>query len=428
MVNKHLPPELLRQPDFLDVKESTPSVAISKTIHSQLFCQNKEQQNHPRIKISDGLWDWNLQTNTIYFSHSWKAMLGYQDSEIGDSPIEWLHRIHPDDVEKVRAELTAHLAERTPQFKNEHRILHRDGNYRWIRSQGRVVRDSQGELYQMVGFQTDITAYKEAIAALRHSEAQFRTVAEALPLPVIIASAPQGLILYVNQSYAKTPSNSLLALSAEELMGRNAADFLYNPADQKVLQNLFAQNGYVHHYELPVKRADGRAIWIDLSIQPLSDKDQTLFLACFFDITKRKQVEAELNQALNLSNLAQEFTTEDEHNQDLPTKSRPSLTKVFSFIEANHRNPISLRDVAQAVGYSGAYLTNLVQQETGRTVLQWITEYRMAEARLLLLKTQKSVNQIAIDVGYQSTEHFIRQFKKIHNKTPNAWRNEHKIK
>jgi PAS domain S-box-containing protein len=181
MVNKHLPPDLLRQPDLLDLNESTPSVAVSKTIHSQLFCQNKEQQNHPLIKIGDGLWDWNLQTNTIYFSPSWKAMLGYQDSEIGDSPIEWLHRIHPDDVEKVRAELTAHLAERTPQFKNEHRILHRDGNYRWIRSQGRVVRDSQGELYQMVGFQTDITAYKEAIAALHHSEAQFRTVAEALP-------------------------------------------------------------------------------------------------------------------------------------------------------------------------------------------------------------------------------------------------------
>lgn len=428
MVNKHLPPELLRQPDLLDVKRSTPSVPVSKPLHSQLFCQNREQKNHPLIEIGDGLWDWNLQTNTIYFSPAWKAMLGYQDSEIGDSPIEWLHRIHPDDVEKVRTQLTAHLAKRTPQFQNEHRILHRDGSYRWIRSQGRVVRDSQGELYHMVGFQTDITAYKEAITALHHSEAQFRTVAEALPLPVIIASAPQGLILYVNQSYAKTPSNSLLALSADELMGRNAADFLDNPADQKVLQNLFSQNGYVHHYELSIKRADGIPIWIDLSIQPLSDKDQNLFLACFFDITKRKQVEAELNQALNLSNLAQQFTTEEEQNQDLPTKSRPSLTKVFSFIEANYRNPISLRDVAQAVGYSCAYLTNLVQQETGRTVLQWITEYRMVEARLLLLKTKKSVNQIAIEVGYQSTEHFIRQFKKLHNTTPNAWRNEHKIK
>lgn len=426
MVNKHLLAELLYQRDLVEVKQQTTSLALSKTVHSRLFPQNREQQNHPIIETNDGLWDWNLQTNTIYFSPSWKAMLGYQESEIGDSPIEWLHRIHPDDLEKVRAELTAHLSERTPQFKNEHRILHRDGNYRWIRSQGRVVRDSQGELYHMVGFQTDITAYKEAIAALRNSEAQFRAIAEALPLPVVIGSAPQGLILYVNQSYAKTPSNSLLALSADELIGRKAADFLYNPDDQQVLQNLFAKNGYVHHYELPVKRADGIPIWIDLSIQPLSDNDQNLFLACFFDITKRKQIETELERALELSNLAQEVTTEDKQNERLETPSRPSLTKVFRFIEANHREPISLREVAQAVGYSPAYLTNLVQQETGRTVVQWITEYRMAEARLLLLKTNQSVNQIAMAVGYQGTEHFIRQFRKLHNTTPNAWRNEHR--
>jgi PAS domain S-box-containing protein len=426
MGNKHLSAELLPQSEFFKVEPQTTSSTSPKTAHPKLSTQHKEQQNSPIIETGYRLWDWNLQTNTVYYSPSWKAMLGYQESEIGDSPIEWSHRIHPNDVEKVRAELIAHLSGHTPQFKNEHRLLHKDGTYRWIRSQARVVRDSKGELYHLVGFQTEITAYRQAVAVLPESEIQFRAIAEALPLPVIIASAPHGLILYVNQSYAKAPFNSFLALSAEELIGRKAADFLHNPADQQVLQNLFAQDGYVRHYELPVKRVDGMPIWIDLSLQPLTNNDQTLFLACFFESAKHKQIGAKLHQVMGLLSLVQEFTTKDKQNEELQTTSRPSLTKVFRFIESNYRNPISLREVAQAVGYSSAYLTNLVQQETGRTVLQWITEYRMAEARLLLLKTNQSVNHIAVAVGYQGTEHFIRQFRKLHNTTPNAWRNEHR--
>jgi PAS domain S-box-containing protein len=426
MGNKHLSAELLCQSEFFKVEPQTTSSASPEAAHPRLSTQHKEQQNLPLIETGYNLWDWNLQTNTIYFSLSWKAMLGYQESEIGDSPIEWSHRIHPDDVEKVRAELTAHLSGHTPQFKNEHRLLHKDGTYRWIRSQARVVRDSKGELCHLVGFQTEITAYRQATAPLPESEVQFRAIAEALPLPVVIASAPHGLILYVNQSYAKAPFNSFLALSADELIGRNATDFLHNPADQQVLKNLLTKDSYVRHYELPVKRADGIPIWIDLSLQPLTNNDQTLFLACFFESAKHKQIEAKLHQVMGLLSLVQEFTTKDKQSEELQTTSRPSLTKVFRFIETNYRNPISLREVAQAVGYSSAYLTNLVQQETGRTVLQWITEYRMAEARLLLLKTNQSVNQIAVAVGYQGTEHFIRQFRKLHNTTPNAWRNEHR--
>lgn len=426
MVNKHLPTELFYQPELVEVEWQTALPALPETVNSRLCPQDKEKQNPLMIEASDGLWDWNLQTNTVYFSPNWKAMLGYQESEIGDSPIEWLHRIHPDDIEKVRTKLTVHLSGHTPQFKNEHRILHKDGTYRWIRSQGRVVQDASGELYHMVGFQTDITAYRQAVAALRDQQAHYRAIAEALPFPAFIASAPTGLILHVNQSYANAPYNSLLALSSEELIGRNAADFCHKPADEKALQDVLAKDGYVRNYELQVKRADGMLIWIDLSVQPLTDNNQNFFLICFFDITKRKQMEAELQQVVGDLTLAQQYTTKEKQDSGNIAAPRPSLTSVFGFIETNYRNPISLREVAQGVGYSCAYLTNLVHQETGRTVNKWITEYRMAEARLLLLKTNQPVNQIAVEVGYQGTEHFIRQFRQLHGITPKAWRNEHR--
>ncbi len=101
----------------------------------------------------------------------------------------------------------------------------------------------------------------------------------------------------------------------------------------------------------------------------------------------------------------------------------PKLEPVFHFIESHYPQAISLRDVAQAVGYSPAYLTNLVQTMTGRTVKQWITERRMAEARALLMHSTQSVSQISEAVGYGDVCYFIRQFRQLHGVSPQVWRN-----
>ena len=107
-------------------------------------------------------------------------------------------------------------------------------------------------------------------------------------------------------------------------------------------------------------------------------------------------------------------------------ESRPLLLSVFSFIDAHYQESISLREVAEAVGRSSAYLTDLVRRETGKTVLSWIVSRRMAEARRLLLKTEQSVEQIAEAVGYLDRRHFGRQFLRFHESTPQVWRKTHK--
>jgi YesN/AraC family two-component response regulator len=106
--------------------------------------------------------------------------------------------------------------------------------------------------------------------------------------------------------------------------------------------------------------------------------------------------------------------------------SIPTLKEVFDFIETNYHQPLTLRDVAQAVGYSPTYLTSLVRCQTGQTVYCWIIERRMAEARFLLLNTGQPVNKIAAAVGYPDAGHFIRHFRQIHNQTPKMWRNLHR--
>lgn len=105
--------------------------------------------------------------------------------------------------------------------------------------------------------------------------------------------------------------------------------------------------------------------------------------------------------------------------------ARPLLAQVFQFIEARYRQPISLADVSQSVGKSPAYLTDFVKRQTGRSVLAWIIERRMAEARRLLVETTKDVAEIAEAVSYLDPGYFIRQFRKAHGVTPLQYRQSH---
>ncbi len=108
-----------------------------------------------------------------------------------------------------------------------------------------------------------------------------------------------------------------------------------------------------------------------------------------------------------------------------PPSSR--LSKVFQYIEENYHQQINLSDVARAVGYSHAYLTNLVKRQTKRSVHDWIVERRMTEARYLLLNTDETVNRIATKVGYVDAGYFIRLFRQIHQLPPKEWRNKSRI-
>ena len=109
---------------------------------------------------NDGLWDWNLVTGAVYFSPRWKAMLGFLEDEIDDRLEEWLGRIHDADRERVKEEIAAHQRGLTPHFESEHRLLHKDGGFRWMLSRGLAVQDRTGKPLRMAGSQTDITERK----------------------------------------------------------------------------------------------------------------------------------------------------------------------------------------------------------------------------------------------------------------------------
>jgi AraC-like DNA-binding protein len=108
--------------------------------------------------------------------------------------------------------------------------------------------------------------------------------------------------------------------------------------------------------------------------------------------------------------------------EDLRLKDEPLLAEVFGFIEEHYGERISLQDVARAVSLTPGHLTTVVRRKTGRTVLEWITERRMAEARRFLVETDLSVEEVGRRVGYGEPTYFVRSFRRAHGVTPLGWR------
>jgi diguanylate cyclase (GGDEF)-like protein/PAS domain S-box-containing protein len=110
---------------------------------------------------NDGLWDWNLATNEIYFSPRWSQMLGYQETQTWSDPEDWLQRIHPSDRDRVRTEIAGH-SNKNREFSAEYRIRQRGGAFVWVLTRGIAVCDAEGTPFRMAGSHTDITHGKVA--------------------------------------------------------------------------------------------------------------------------------------------------------------------------------------------------------------------------------------------------------------------------
>src|SRR4029453_16405857 len=99
---------------------------------------------------NDGLWDFDLDRKTTYFSPRWKSMLGYGDDEV-EALTDWQHMVHPDDLERGRTALGDPLAGIEPLFESVHRLRHRDGVWLWVVSRAKARVDEQGRAHRIAG-------------------------------------------------------------------------------------------------------------------------------------------------------------------------------------------------------------------------------------------------------------------------------------
>ncbi|MUG91529.1 PAS domain S-box protein [Scytonema sp. UIC 10036] len=277
---------------------------------------------------NDGIWDWNVQTNEVFFSSRWKEMLGFEDSEINNHWDDWAKRVHPDDLGYVTELIQDHFAKKTPFYTSEHRVLCKDGSYKWILDRGQALWDEAGNVIRMTGSHTDITERKQ-------KEVELREISVALEYAVsgIAKLDVEGRYVFANQAYA-----SVVGYTPEEMIGM-AWQKTVHPEDlEKMIAayNVMLQNGKVEIDARGIRR-DGSIFYKQLvMISIYNEQHKFIGHHCFMkDITDRKQVEEALQKAQSrfagILEIAQDAIISVDNNQHI-TLFNQGAEKVFGYI------------------------------------------------------------------------------------------------
>ena len=278
------------------------AVIVNLDVTERMRAEEALRESEERFRLameatSDGVWDWNLNTNDVFRSPRFFSMLGYQEQDFSGRFGEWQNLVHPEDLETVLHALKEYLNGERQAYEVEFRMFAKSGDLVWILSRGRVTdRDNDGKPLRMIGTHTDITDRKRAEEALQESEGRYRAIFNNAAVGINL-SDPQGKFVHVNSK-----SENLLGYNEEELQGLTIFD-LTHPEDREASrgQLLKLQHGEKNAYRLAKRyiRKDGQTIWADLSVSALRDVngEYSSTLAVVVDITEQKKAEQLLQQA-----------------------------------------------------------------------------------------------------------------------------------
>jgi PAS domain S-box-containing protein len=174
------------------------------------------QSSEERLQLAinaanDGIWDWDVVTNAVYFSPKWKEMLGYAEGELPNTFATFAENLHPVDKPAVLDVLDCYLKGEMPAYRVEFRMRHKDGSWRWILARGEALRDKDGQPYRMLGSHTDISEHKRAEEALRQAASVFANCQEG----ILITDADHRII-DVNPAFSR-----ITGYQRDEALGRN---------------------------------------------------------------------------------------------------------------------------------------------------------------------------------------------------------------
>ncbi|MGD1900590.1 MAG: EAL domain-containing protein [Phormidesmis sp.] len=211
-------PERLQKLGHADIGNllvTTLQYAVQRAELTKQLAISQERYQLAVRGANDGIWDWDLRHQRIYYSERWCSMLGLKNSQISSHPQEWFSRIHPDDRQQFKQRLREHLNRTRSQFKCEYRLRYSDGTYRWMLSRGTSLWDENNNAYRIAGSQTDITARKSLENSL-HQEKELAQITLHSIGDAVITTDREGYIEDFNPV-------------AERLTGWSAAEAKHKP-------------------------------------------------------------------------------------------------------------------------------------------------------------------------------------------------------
>lgn len=264
-----------------------------------------------------GIWDWNLLTNQVYFSSQWKKQIGYEDFEIKNEFSEWTDHLHPDDRERCLSEVQSYLQNPVKHFIIEFRFRHKDGSYRWIHNKAASILNSDGKVIRMFGAHLDFTERKLAEAAIKLSESKFNIAFHASPVAMAIQDE-NDIFIDINLAFIK-----LTGYLKEEVIGRPGLELnLWADLNQRNYVNSeFERNRVVKNYEFQFRRKNGSTGFGILSSEMIDINGKSASLTTVIDITERKSAESALSESeskfrslvTSLSDIVYTLDTEQRH-------------------------------------------------------------------------------------------------------------------
>jgi len=245
-----------------------------------------------------GLWNWNTETNQVVYSEEWKRQLGYSGTELPDEFETWTTLLHPDDRENAVVYARQYRIAPKGDYRQEFRLRHKDGTYRWFEARASFVTDADGRRIHLLGSHTDMTDRKRMEETLRESEERYRTLVELSPSGVFVFC--DGRIVYLN----RTGALLMGAQDPQEILDRPTFEFIHPDYHQEVrdsVTRLLGGGVSVHSAERVYVRLDGTTMPVQVEAGRIMWNGKPAILGMFSDITERKQAEealANLNATL----------------------------------------------------------------------------------------------------------------------------------
>ncbi|MFT5661925.1 MAG: two-component system sensor kinase FixL [Sulfurimonas sp.] len=270
---------------------------------------------------NDGIWDWNLEDNSIYFSPSWKEMLGYTNDELESSFEVWQNLVHPQDLQNALDDTLNYFERKADSYENYHRLKHKDGSWVWILARGKAKFDETGKATRFIGTHTNITKEKnleeelknvnsslenivhEKTGELQKSNNYLETIFNTVKDGIAIMDLESNFVL-LNDAYEK-----MTGYKKKELYKKSCLDLtdLSMLNEYKSVLHKVIEYGYYMDYEKIYILADNTQIWIRMDIVLMPDKRQILALVRDLSVEKKLEKEKEFHhqQMLQQSRLAQ---------------------------------------------------------------------------------------------------------------------------